>query len=185
MQYIQLIDSNILFFIQNHIQNPILNPIMIFFTDLGNVGFIWFLICFILLIKKKYRKVGILVLCALLVNLLLGEVFLKNLIQRPRPFETLVGLHIIITKPSTYSFPSGHTSSAFACAFMLGYFFKKYKWYFYALASLIGFSRVYLLVHYPSDVICGVILGFISYLIVKIIYLKFSKTKAIKCKQRE
>lgn len=177
MNYIQLIDSNILFFIQNHIQNPILNPIMIFFTRLANGGFVWIFISGILLIKKKYRKIGLLILCALIINTILGEVFLKHLIQRPRPFDTLKGLNIIIEKPTSFSFPSGHTSSAFACAFMLGYFFKEYRWHFYILASIIGFSRVYLLVHYPSDVICGVILGYFSFLITKILYLKFFKGK--------
>ena len=129
MNFIKYLDYNTLFFIQNHVQNDFLNPIIIFFTKLGNSGFIWILISIILIMKSKYRKIGFLVLSVLFINTLFGEILLKHLIQRPRPFITLSNLNIIIEKPSSFSFPSGHTSSAFACAFIFGYFFKKYKWY--------------------------------------------------------
>lgn len=177
MNFIKYLDYNTLFFIQNHVQNDFVNPIIIFFTKLGNSGFIWILISIILIMKSKYRKIGFLVLSVLFINTLFGEILLKHLIQRPRPFITLSNLNIIIEKPSSFSFPSGHTSSAFACAFIFGYFFKKYKWYFYSLAFIISFSRIYLLVHYPSDVICGIFLGYFSFLITKILYLNFIKHK--------
>lgn len=174
--FIQNIDINILYFIQNHIQNNFLNPIMIFFTTLGNLGLIWLIISFLLLISKKYRKIGILTLSVLIVNTLLGEGILKHIIERPRPFITYPDLNIIISKPTSFSMPSGHTSASFAAAFMLSYCFKKYRVYFYSLASLIALSRIYLLVHYPSDVLSGILLGFLSFLIVKKLYLfKFKK----------
>ncbi|WP_300350447.1 phosphatase PAP2 family protein [Clostridium sp.] len=172
--FIQNIDINILYFFQNHIENSFLNPIMIFFTSLGNLGFIWIVISLGLLISKKYRKIGILTLAVLIVNTILGEGILKHLIERPRPFVTYKDLNIIISKPNSFSMPSGHTSASFAAAFMLSYCIKKYKVYFYTLASLIAFSRIYLLVHYPSDVLSGILLGFISFLIViKIYNIKF------------
>lgn len=173
MTFIQTIDSNILFWIQNNLHNKFLDYFMSIITTLGDMGIIWILIAFALLFSKKYRTIGILTLSALLLNLILGEGILKNLIQRPRPFVTLEGLDIIITKPSSYSFPSGHTSSAFAAALMLGYYFKKYRWYLYIFAGLTAFSRIYLLVHYPSDILGGIMLGAISCFTVRFCYERY------------
>ncbi len=173
MHFIQNIDINILYFIQNNIQNKFLNPIMIFLTSLGNLGFIWIAISILLIISKKYRKIGLLTLAALIVNTLLGEGILKHIIERSRPFATYESLHIMITKPSSYSMPSGHTSASFAAAFMLAYYFKN----IYSLASLIAFSRLYLLVHYPSDVLTGALLGYLSFLIVIKSYELIQKSK--------
>ncbi|MDM0482905.1 phosphatase PAP2 family protein [Clostridium perfringens] len=177
MHFIQNIDINILYFIQNNIQNKFLNPIMIFLTSLGNLGFIWIAISILLIISKKYRKIGLLTLAALIVNTLLGEGILKHIIERSRPFATYESLHIIITKPSSYSMPSGHTSASFAAAFMLAYYFKNIRVYIFSLAVLIAFSRLYLLVHYPSDVLTGALLGYLSFLIVLKSYERIEKSK--------
>ena len=177
MHFIQNIDINILYFIQNNIQNKFLNPIMIFLTSLGNLGFIWIAISILLIISKKYRKIGLLTLAVLIVNTLLGEGLLKHIIERSRPFSTYENLHIMIPKPSSYSMPSGHTSVSFAVAFMLAYYFKNIRVYIYSLASLIAFSRLYLLVHYPSDVLTGALLGYLSFLIVIKSYEFIQKSK--------
>lgn len=177
MHFIQNIDINILYFIQNNIQNKFLNPIMIFLTSLGNLGFIWIAISILLIISKKYRKIGLLTLAVLIVNTLLGEGLLKYIIERSRPFATYESLHIMIPKPSSYSMPSGHTSASFAAAFMLAYYFKNIRVYIYSLASLIAFSRLYLLVHYPSDVLTGALLGYLSFLIVIKSYELIQKSK--------
>lgn len=170
MNLIHTIDTNILYWIQDNIHNSFLDIGMSFITTIGDVGAIWILIGILLLFTRKFRTIGILTLSVLLLNAILGEGILKNLIARPRPFNILEGLDIIVRKPSSYSFPSGHTSSAFAAALMLGHYFKKYRWYIYIFAGLTAFSRIYLLVHYPSDVFGGILLGTVSYLIVKFIY---------------
>ena len=108
---------------------------------------------------------------------MLGEGILKHIIERSRPFSTYESLHIMIPKPSSYSMPSGHTSASFAAAFMLAYYFKNIRVYIYSLASLIAFSRLYLLVHYPSDVLTGILLGYLSYLIVIKSYELIQKSK--------
>ena len=177
MNIIQSLDANMLFWIQNNIHNIFLDKLMSFVTTLGDIGAIWILISIALLFSRKYRTIGILTLSVLLLNTILGEGILKNLIHRPRPFNTLEGLDIIVKKPSSYSFPSGHTSSAIAAALMLGHYFKKYRWYIYIFAGLIAFSRIYLLVHYPSDVLGGIVLGAISYIIVKFIYEQYINKK--------
>lgn len=175
MDILRNMDINTLYFIQNHIQNPYLNPIMIFFTNLGNAGFIWIVLSIILLFTKKFKMVGVLMLCSLAINTLLGEVFLKNFIQRPRPFQTLPNLHLLIKPPTSYSFPSGHTSSAFACAIILGYYIRKFSIPAIILAILIAFSRIYLTVHYPTDVIAGIALGIFSAIITIYSYEKIYK----------
>lgn len=169
-EYINLIDISILRFIREYFSSPLMDSIMIFITNLGDRGFIWIIIGIILLISKKYRKIGLAMLIALAVTSLIGEVFIKNIIQRPRAFTTFPDIEIIIKEPLSYSFPSGHTASSFAAAMVLGYYIKNWKYLFYFFAALVAFSRLYLFVHYPSDIIGGISLGVVcSLMTIKII----------------
>ena len=173
IEVINNLDINILNFIRENLSNPIIDKLMVFITTLGDKGFIWIAIGIILLAQKKYRKVGFVLLIALLINLIIGEGVLKNVIQRPRVFTTYPNINIIINPPESYSFPSGHTASSFAAATVLGYYFKRYRYAFYAIAALIAFSRLYLFVHYPSDIIAGILLGIVCALLtIKVIESK-------------
>ncbi|MDF2610744.1 MAG: phosphatase family protein [Lachnospiraceae bacterium] len=156
------LDLRILETISQYIHNPVLDKIMIGLTTLGDSGLLWILFGMILIITKKYRYVGVMVLCALLLNFIVVDGILKNIIQRPRPFEAIPTLNLLIEKPLSYSFPSGHASSAFAAAGILIYGFKKYRFYIIALAGLMAFTRIYLTVHYPTDILAGMIIGLIS-----------------------
>lgn len=153
-------DKIILLFLQDVIRNPVLTPFFIFVTKLGNAGAIWIALTVILLIPKKTRKIGCMSALALLGSLIINNLILKNLIARIRPYEIINGLVPLIEKPTDYSFPSGHTGSSFAAACIL---YRKLPKRFgipaLILAILIGFSRLYLGVHYPSDVLCGIISG--------------------------
>ncbi|MEW8957154.1 phosphatase PAP2 family protein [Clostridium sp.] len=162
IQIIESLDNAILLFINDILSNPVLDKVMVFITSLGNLGLIWIAISLILIAIKKYRNIGFICLGALIINLILGEGILKNLIERPRPNGELNGITMLIPRPITYSFPSGHTSSAFAAALVLSTYLKKYSWGFWLLAGAIAFSRLYLYVHYPSDILGGIILGLIS-----------------------
>ncbi len=153
-------------FIQNYIHNPINDKFFSLFTFLGDKGVIWIFISLLLITNKKYRKVGIMTFLALILATILGEGLMKNLFQRPRPFIDYPMYELIISRPSGYSFPSGHTTSSFAAAGVLSKNFKKYQSIFWILAFLISISRLYLLVHYPSDVIVGIFLGLFCSLIV-------------------
>lgn len=154
------IDGGLLLLIQEYVRNPFLDSIMIFITTLGNGGIIWIAATVVLLIPKKTRKVGIMSGVALLGSLIINNNIIKNLVQRPRPFVTFTDLQIIIPIPSEFSFPSGHTASSFAAA---GVFYsnlpKKFGVPAVILAGLIGLSRLYVGVHYPTDVIAGIIMG--------------------------
>lgn len=166
------IDFSILDFIQNNMKGGIMDFIMKFITHLGDAGAIWIVIAVALLCFKKTRKAGIYLSVSLLLTALIGNVILKNIFARTRPF--IAANHpIIINPPSGFAFPSGHTSSSFAAATTIGLIYKKYTPYAFILAFLIGFSRLYLYVHYPSDVLVGAILGIgIAVICKKLVYNK-------------
>lgn len=109
-------------------------------------------------------------ICALILTTIIGEGILKDIVKRPRPFLSLPDIDLLISAPTSYSFPSGHTGSSFAAAGILGSQIKKSKFYVFALAILIAFSRMYLYVHYPQDIIAGIILGLCSSQIVLYIF---------------
>lgn len=162
MSFIQKTDNAILIYINNNMRSPIIDKVMIKITALGNMAAIWIVISVLLLLTKKYRKIGVMLIAAVLLSTFLGEGILKHIVRRLRPVNELLKGKQLIAKPLSYSFPSGHTACAFAAAGILARYFKKYTILVFMLAALIGFSRLYLYVHYPTDVLFGMILGLIS-----------------------
>ena len=160
------IDGAILMFLQEVVRNAILDPIMKVITTLGNAGILWIILTICLLIPRKTRKIGWMSACALLFSLLINNILLKNLVARVRPYNAIEGLIPIVKKPSEFSFPSGHAGSSFASACVLYRKLpKKFGIPILVLAILISFSRLYVGVHYPTDVLAGAISGIIcSYL---------------------
>ena len=152
------LDFAILNFIQNNLTNSFTDMFMRFFTHLGDYGALWIITAVVMLMFKKTRKAGLCLAVSLVATAVIGNVILKNVFARLRPF-IVENFPIIISPPGGYSFPSGHTSSSFAAATSLSLHYKKYAAAFYIVAALIGFSRIYLYVHYPSDVVAGAILG--------------------------
>lgn len=159
-------DGAILMFLQEAVRNAVLDPIMKLITTLGNAGILWIILTILLLIPEKTRKIGWMSACALLFSLLINNILLKNLVARVRPYNAIEVLIPIIKKPSEFSFPSGHTGSSFASACVLYRKLpKKYGVPILILAILISFSRLYVGVHYPTDVLAGAATGIIcSYL---------------------
>lgn len=160
------LDGAILLFIQEHVRNPVLNPIVIWITKLGDNGLIWILLSIILLSFKRTRKIGIISVCGLVGSFWINNQFLKNLFERVRPYDAINGLVPLIDRPGGFSFPSGHTASSFAAAYvMFQRLPKKWGMPILILALLIGLSRLYVGVHYPTDVLFGMISGIlISYM---------------------
>lgn len=168
--FINSIDESILFSIQTNFHFPVLDKIMILFTTAGDLGLIWIFLSILLLLNKKTRYIGILVLGALALSTLLGEGILKNIIQRPRPYTDFPSILLLVDQSSTYSFPSGHTITSFAAAYVLSRYLKKFAPLIWLLAMIIAFSRLYLFLHYPSDIVAGIILGLLCGKIIVYLY---------------
>ena len=139
--------------------------LMVRITQLGNAGLIWICIALILIAIPKYRKDGCRLALGLIIGLVLGVWVFKNIVARPRPFTVLGMSDILISIPKDYSFPSGHTIASFVSVFIL---FKTEKWMGWAalpLAILIAFSRMYLGVHFPTDIIGGILFAYVSFIL--------------------
>lgn len=156
-------EGSILLFLQNYVRNPALNALLIPFTLSNNAGISCILIVAVFIYFKSLRKAGILMGISLLLEFLLNNLIIKNLFARIRPYEVIDGLILLVGKAPDYSFPSGHTGSAFALAVVIFMVMdRKYGVIALILASLMGFSRLYVGIHYPSDVLGGVILGVVT-----------------------
>lgn len=155
------IEFKILDFIQT-LHTPVLDKIMVGVTKLGDVGIIWIILTAILLIIPKTRRTGGVMLVALVVQTVLCNVILKNLFARTRPYDVNMTVQLLVPKLHDFSFPSGHTSASFTAVSAL-YFSKDKLWKpALILACLIAVSRLYLYVHYPTDVLGGLLLGVLS-----------------------
>lgn len=142
---------------------PFLDKIMVFITRLGDAGIIWIVLSIVLLLIPKTRKSGAVMVAALVVDVLLCNIVLKNLVARTRPYDVNTGVHLLVAKLHDYSFPSGHTAASFTSVTALYLAGEKKLWKFaLVLACLIAISRLYLYVHYPTDVLGGILFGVIS-----------------------
>lgn len=149
----------ILDFIQSNLRCGIMDSVMTFITGLGDSGKIWIACTILLLLIPKTRKVGLGMGIALALEIICCNVILKPFVARIRPCDVNTAVQLLIERPLDYSFPSGHTAASFAAASAL-HFGRKKLWIPAAvLAGLIAFSRIYLYVHYPTDVLAGALIG--------------------------
>ena len=154
-------EASIILWIQENLRGA-LDGLWLFITHLGDDGILWIILGLVLLFWKKTRPIGFTMLISLLFDYLIINVTLKDLIARPRPFVVNEAITPLITDVSPYrSFPSGHSGGSFAAMFAL------YKWVpkkvgipALILAALVALSRLYVGVHYPTDIIAGCIIGF-------------------------
>lgn len=167
MSIIQILD-----FIQDNIRSEFLDILMPIISRLGNSGIIWILTALILISTKKYRIDGITMIAALLMNLLISNIILKPLIMRVRPCDINTAVELLISRPTDYSFPSGHTSSSFAAATVIFFGNRCIGTLAAIFASAMAFSRLYLYVHYPSDILGGVVIGVTLGILARMIVLK-------------
>lgn len=153
------LDQTILYWIHDNLSCGVLDMLMPKLTLLGSGGAIWLLAAAIMLCAKKYRRQGVILLAGLAAGVLVGNVCLKNLIARPRPCWLDDSVKLLIPIPTDYSFPSGHTLSSVIGATVLTKTNRRFGWAAIPLAAIIAFSRLYLFVHYPSDILAGAVLG--------------------------
>jgi undecaprenyl-diphosphatase len=178
MNIIQKIDNSILQFIQTNMRSSIMDKVMPLITNLGKGLTIWTIIGLILVINKRYRKYGFMIIFSLILCFIVGNLSLKPLVARIRPFNAMPLLGaLLISPPTDFSFPSGHAMSSFASGTIIFYMNKRFGILALVLSCLIGFSRLYLYVHYPSDVFCGMVIGILLGITSIIIFNKIEKRK--------
>lgn len=163
LQSVQNLDGEILLQIQQHLRTDMLTPFMKIVTFLGNGGWFWILCAVVLLAVPKTRKTGYAAVLSLIFGVIVTNLLLKNIVARPRPFAEIEALIPLIAKPTDFSFPSGHTTASFAVALvMLRMLPKKIGIPAVVLAALVAFSRLYLGVHYPTDVLTGFVVALVG-----------------------
>jgi len=150
---------------------PFFNNFFSFFSLKGSLIFVWLLVMLIVLvleerknpgITKQDKKIIILFSLAFLITVLFTDVIFKNIFQRPRPLlSSNINYLASSTCPRDFSFPSTHAATAFASATILTFFDKKRRWFYYMVALLISYSRIYLGCHYFFDVVSGAIIGYL------------------------
>lgn len=161
-ELITMIDHAVLMFIQENLRVQWLTPGVKFISGLGNAGIFWIFMCIVFLCFKRTRKAGIAGLLSLLLCFVITNIGLKNIIARMRPYHRFEDILPLIGHPGDFSFPSGHSASAFAAAgAFAGNLKRRAGMFFLFLALLIALSRLYLGVHYPSDVLGGIFIGLI------------------------
>ena len=179
------IDHSVLLYIQEHMRTDYLTPLMKTSSLLVNIGIIWILLGIILICIKRTRMIGIMTLTSLAFCICINNIFVKHLVARARPFDTYRDLVPLIKKPTDYSFASGHTTASFAASGILARFLQR------PLAALIvffsvivAFSRLYLGVHYPTDVLCGMAIGILGSTLVYVIFKKKYNLDEIRLSKR-
>lgn len=161
------LDFAMLYWIQDVMGSPVMDTVMPVITTFGTHGYLWIAVSILLLFFRKTRRWGITLLVTLGVVWAACEFGLKELIARPRPFMVDTSYALVIAAPSGFSMPSGHTLTAFIAATILARspIARGWKAAAWVMAVLIAFSRLYLFVHFPTDVLAGAVIGVIAGLI--------------------
>ena len=165
------LEGPVLLWIQEVVRSDMLTPFVTVLTHLGDSGFIWIVLTVLALMIARTRTTGVLMACSLLLNTLCNNVLLKNMVARTRPYEVVPGLVRVIEAQTDYSFPSGHTGCAFAAAVVV--FIRcprRVGVPVLLFAVLISLSRLYVGVHFPTDVLGGALIGTAAALLVCRVY---------------
>lgn len=166
--YITQIDFSILYYIQDHLRCAFLDFLMPLLGFIQEGGMVWIAISIVLICFKKTRYCGFAILLAMGIDTLITEFAIKNVVCRVRPCNVDFSVNMLISRPTSYGFPSNHTASAFAAATALLVTLNRKRWAIlgYVLSTAIAVSRLYVFVHFPSDVLVGAIVGSLIALLV-------------------
>ena len=160
-EVIQQLDQQALVWIADHLRCGLLNPVVEFYTRLGNTGLLFIGLALLMLCFKRTRRAGASALCAMLIGLVVVNFTIKPLVSRPRPWLVIENFASLVAEHDPNSFPSGHTNAAFAFALAVCAAAPE-RWMkiaAVAAAALMGLSRLYVGVHFPSDVLAGAVIG--------------------------
>ncbi len=175
MSDLQALDERILLWVQENVRSEKVTPFIQTLTRLGDYGLLWIVFSMALMLNKDTRKAGKLSLVSIALCFFLNNMIIKNLVDRDRPYEALDELKILIERQPDSSFPSGHAANSLASAIVFFNLFKKKKSKYGILTAglVMALSRVYVGVHYLSDVLVGISVGILSGVSV----CKFAKKK--------
>ncbi|MBQ4545479.1 MAG: phosphatase PAP2 family protein [Oscillospiraceae bacterium] len=168
MTFIEIIDG-FLPWIFDKISNPFLDAVMVFLTKLGDGGILWICLIIAMLASKKYRRLGIVCAISLTICFFTGNYILKPLVARVRPCNLNSELPLLIPRLYDFSFPSMHTATAFSVSAVVFSEYKKCGTWMLFLSFFIGLSRVYLNVHYTTDILFGALYGVLVAYLVKLL----------------
>jgi undecaprenyl-diphosphatase len=164
LAWLQALDGYLLLWIQDAVRCPALDAVLIPFTNLGNAGRLWIVLSLLMLCAPKIRRAGGLTLLALLFGLLVTNLTLKPWVMRPRPWLSIQELIPLVSPGDPYSFPSGHATAAFAAAGIWARAFPRRWMKAIAIlqAAVMAFTRLYVGVHFPTDVLAGMCVGLLG-----------------------
>ena len=185
METLLRIEEQILMFIQENLRFDWLTPIFKAITFLGDKGWFWILLSLVLLVVRPTRRTGMIMCMSAAIDVLAVNVLLKNIVGRTRPYIMFESLVSLVGEESDFSFPSGHSAISFAVATVILLCLpKKFGIPAMVLAFLVAISRLYVGVHYPTDVIFGIIIGigcaFLAKLLFEIMEKKFPTVEKLK-----
>jgi len=175
---IEEMDFAILGWIQANVRCEQLDWLMPKVTLLGELGLLWIAVAVIMLLVRRHRRCGAMLACGLVTGVLLGNALLKNVVARPRPCWLDSGVDMLVAVPMDFSFPSGHTLASFIAATILLRYDKRLGIAALVMATAIAFSRLYLYVHFPTDVLCGAVFGVGIGLAVCALFDRFAPARA-------
>lgn len=158
---IQQFDEQALVWIAENVRCALLDPFMKLYTQLGNTGVLFIVLGILMLFFKQTRKAGLSALCAMLIGLIVVNFTIKPLVSRPRPWLVIENFVNLVPEHDPNSFPSGHTNAAFAFAIAVCLSAPR-RWMKLTaacMAAVMGLSRLYVGVHFPSDVLAGAVIG--------------------------
>ena len=160
MDAVTQFDMNILHAIHDNLSCGFMDFVMPKVTLLAEYGVFWILVAVVMLIVRKYRRCGVALCATMLSSLLVGNVLLKHIVARARPCWLEPDyLHMLVSVPKDFSFPSGHSMISFTAAVVIFHYNKKLGIPALCIAALVAFSRLYLFVHFPTDVLAGSVIG--------------------------
>ena len=154
-------EADVLFWIQDHLSCGFMDFLMPAVSLLCTADIIWFLFALILIRKKETRRIGMILLIALLISIMICNLLLKPMVGRIRPYE-VYDVSLLVPASTEYSFPSGHTTGVTVVTTVVCMYFRKWMWPMILFALTVMFSRMYLFMHYPTDILGGVAVGIVS-----------------------